>query len=197
MKTTLLALLLTVCAYTQVTTASTGEQDICTPNPDTCPGGHPINPKQYTVNQLKRAATTNGVTITATPVAACNAISCWATGNWNEWDFVRADCYDFTAVAWCDFQECNGIMDPDGTLANYECHDLPPLELSAGPSVIAPELCQDGHDCSHLPPTCAELGCPYAPSGTSWTWTSCPQSQQLCWCWANTGYAQQCAHFTD
>lgn len=63
--------------------------------------------------------------------------------------------------------------------------------------VAASDVCQDGHDCSHLPPTCAELGCPYAPSGTSWTWSPCPQSQQLCWCWALTGTAQQCAHFSD
>lgn len=64
-------------------------------------------------------------------------------------------------------------------------------------SVVTSGICQDGHDCTHLPPTCAQLGCPYAPSGTSYTWTPCPESVALCWCWGTDGEARQCAHFTD
>lgn len=78
-------------------------------------------------------------------------------------------------------------------MMSFGCLDR---DSSDGPrfSTAWTDLCQDGHDCTHLPPTCAQLGCPYSPSGTSYTWTPCPISQSLCWCWSpiTNDEARQC-----
>jgi hypothetical protein len=103
----------------------TAEQAICNPNPDTCPGGHPITPKQYTINDLKRWGRNRGFYVSPTPVASCNAISCSASVGTGTQQF-NTTCFDFTAVAWCEHQECN-VVDQDEDSTGWECHDVPPL----------------------------------------------------------------------
>lgn len=100
-------------------------QEICNPNPDTCPGGHPITPKQFTINDAKRLAPLLGYP-TVVQNASCNAISCRASVGTEYQQFV-ATCYDFTAVAWCDHQTCSRETDSDGN-DSWVCNDTPPLE---------------------------------------------------------------------
>lgn len=38
--------------------------------------------------------------------------------------------------------------------------------------------------------SCADLGCPVAPSGTPDVWTPCTGNQ--CWCWAIDGVSERC-----
>ena len=64
-------------------------------------------------------------------------------------------------------------------------------------SVDTQEVCQSDRDCTHILPTCADIGCPYAPSAVSWTWIRCPVTQNACWCWSpvTNDEAWQCQQF--
>lgn len=127
MKRTTIAILCALAGCVGAPATATDEQAVCNPNPDTCPGGHPLTPIQYTRNDLKKWGRHDGFYVSPTPVAGCNATSCYASVGTGVQQF-NTTCFDFVAVAWCEHQQCDGVYDEDTDSMSWSCHDVPPLE---------------------------------------------------------------------
>jgi hypothetical protein len=112
-------LLLTVLAGCLDTVTSTSAQSVCTEDNQNCGTAWNLGP--YTVGQTCNAAEYYGVSVTYDVGAHCDAYHCWATVE-GAGVQIRADCYDYVTVAWCDFTQCS--VAADGSYSN--CHQVPP-----------------------------------------------------------------------
>lgn len=54
-----------------------------------------------------------------------------------------------------------------------------------------------GACCDPSPPTCAELGCPGAPSGRDDTWVPCPATADVCYCRLDNETVAECRQKDD